>query len=211
MLFLNGLQGTLPFATKVLVSLSTFFTDYALYVFAGLVLSLAAVFLARFIFPAFATTLDAIMLRLPVLGNVIMKTSLARFSHSFAILFRSGCDVTDCLQQATETIGNCALRTELELAAQKVQSGAALSLALEGSLPPFATGLLRIGERSGNLGKSLDDIATAYDREAQAATDAFIGTLEPALTLMIGGLLAWTVAAMLGPLYGSLSVLGGRL
>ena len=209
--FLDGIQGTLPLATRLLVALSSLFTDYSLYVFLIFVLFASTVFLGRLFVPAFSVALDALILRTPVIGKIITKTSLARFAHSFALLFRSGCDVPDCLRQAGETITNRVLRLGIENASLRVQSGASLSLALDDTLPPFATGLLRIGERSGNLGKSLDDIATAYDREANAATDAFIGMLEPALTLTIGGLLAWTVAAMLGPLYGSLSVLGGRM
>ena len=209
--FLNGIQGTLPLATRLLVALSTLFTDYSLFVFLGVAFLMAILLVGRLIFPAFSLALDALLLRLPILGKIITKTSLARFAYSFAILFRSGCDVPDCLRQAGETITNRALQAGIASASLRVQSGTSLSHALEGTLPPFATGLLRLGERSGNIGKSLDDIATAYDREAHAATDAFIGMLEPALTLMIGALLAWTVAAMLGPLYGSLSVLEERM
>jgi type IV pilus assembly protein PilC len=210
-LFLNGIQGHLPFTTRLLVALSAAFTDYGLFIAAGIGLCAFSLFTGRMIFPSFAVTLDALMLRLPFIGSVIAKTSLARFAHSFAILFRSGCEVPACLQQAQETVGNHALRANIESAALRVQSGASLSLALEGVMPPFAIGLLRTGERSGNLGKSLGDIAVAYDREAQAATESFIGMLEPFLTLAIGGVLAWTVMAMLGPLYGSLSILGGRM
>jgi type IV pilus assembly protein PilC len=209
--FLNGIQGTLPLATRMLVALSTLFTTYSPYVLAGATCAVAMLVLGRLAFPAFAVALDAAWLRLPVIGAVIAKTALARFAHSFAILFRSGCEVPDCLRQAGATITNRALRARLQDAEKRVQAGAALLIALDGVMPVFATGLLRIGERSGRLGKCLDDIAIAYDREAQTATDAFIGMLEPALTVLIGGLLAWTVAAMLGPLYGSLAVLGGRV
>jgi type IV pilus assembly protein PilC len=209
--FLNGIEGHLPFATRVLVFVSAAFTDYGAYILTSLLIFVGAVFLARKIFSAFAIALDGLLLRLPVIGNVIIKTTLARFTNSFAILFRSGCDVPLCLQQAGETIGNRALRVRLEGAERRVLEGASLSLALDGVVPPSAVGLLRTGERSGDLGKCLDDITIAYDREAQNAVDAFIGLLEPCLTLMIGGLLAWTVVAVLGPLYGSLSVLGGRM
>lgn len=210
-LFLEGIQGKLSLATRLLVALSAVFTDYGLGIAAGMCVFAVGIFAGRRIFPSFAVALDAVTLRAPFIGAVIAKTSLARFAHSFAILFRSGCEVPECLQQAQETIGNCALRARIEVAAERVQTGASLSRALEGVMPAFAIGLLQTGERSGNLGKSLGDIAVAYDREAQAAADSFIGMLEPFLTLAIGGVLAWTVVAMLGPLYGSLSVLGGRM
>ena len=210
-LFLQGIDGNLPLATRLLVALSAAFTDYGLWIGGGVCLLAGGVFVARRVSAGFAVRCDAILLRLPFVGKVITKTALARFAHSFSILFRTGCEVPDCLRQAQETVGNLALRAEIVGAAERVQTGASLSRALEGVMPSFAVGLLRTGERSGNLGKSLSDIAAAYDREAQAATDSFIGVLEPMLTLAIGGVLAWTVMAMLGPLYGSLSVLGGRM
>jgi type IV pilus assembly protein PilC len=209
--FLIGIQSDLPLATRMLLALSALFARYGAALAVGLTVMLLTVFLARHLFPGVAIMLDAALLRVPVVGNVMRKTALARFAHSFAILFHSGCDVPACLRQARATVGNRSLRDAIEIAERRVQSGAALSIALDSVMPPFAIGLLRTGERSGRLGKSLDDIATAYDREAQAATDTFIGMLEPCLTLTIGGLLAWTVVAVLGPLYGSLSVLGAKM
>ena len=209
--FIAGLQSHLPFATRVLVILSKALTDYGVIILAGFALAVGGLFGARLLFPVFAAMTDSFILRLPVIGKVIVKTSLARYAHSFAILFRSGCDVPACLRQSRETVSNRALQAGFGEAEQRVQAGASLSQGLDRVMPGFAVGLLRTGERSGNLAKSWDDIATTYDREAQAATDTFIGLLEPSLTLMIGGVLAWTVLAVLGPLYGSLGVLGGRM
>jgi type IV pilus assembly protein PilC len=115
------------------------------------------------------------------------------------------------LRQAGETFRNHVLRDKLEGAERKLTEGAALSAALEGLLPSYAIGVLLTGERSGNLAKSLQDISSACEREAGAAIDTFISFLEPCLTLVIGAMLAWTVLAVLGPLYGSISVLGGRM
>ncbi len=209
--FLTGLEGHIPFATRVLVFASGIFTQY----------SGAALWLAGFILiasygaykfsPPFSLLIDQLFLRLPVIGSVILKTSLARFANSFSLLFRSGCDVPQCLRQAAETVRNRALRQNIEDAETRVIAGSSLSTALGGVLPSYALGVLRTGERSGDLGKSLDDIAVAYDREAMDSMDSFIGMLEPCLTLIIGAILAWTVLAVLGPLYGSLSILGRRM
>jgi type IV pilus assembly protein PilC len=209
--FLGSINGRLPLATRMLIALSNLFANYGIALAVLVAFLCAAIVAGRIFFPAFGVMQDAFILRLPGIGAVIAKTSLARFAHNFSLLFRSGCDVPSCLHQAQNIVGNRHLSACLAIAAQRVQSGTSLSQALDGTLPAFAIGLLRTGERSGNLAKSLDDIAATYDREAQAATDSFIGMLEPALTLAIGGLLAWTVIAVLGPLYGSLSVLGERM
>ncbi len=209
--FLSGIEGQLPFATRVLVSFSVFVADYGALFLAGVLAVLLTLIGARTAYPTFAAKLDGLLLRLPIVGNVIAKTDIARFSHSFSVLFQSGSPAADCLRQAGATVDNRALRANIGNAERRVLDGASLSLALESVLPPFAIGILRTGERSGNLSKSLDDIAHAYDREAANAVDSFIGMLEPCLTLLIGGILAWTVLAVLGPLYGSLSALGGRI
>lgn len=209
--FLNGLEAHPPFATRALI----FFSE-ALSAGGGTLLwltciSVAGLFITRRFFPPAALFCDRLLLRLPMVGPVLMKASLARFANSFSLLFRSGCDVRLSLAQARETLGNQALKNGIERAEERLTSGASLSIALGEVLPAFALGVLRTGEKSGSLGKSLDDIAAAYDREAMESLDAFIGLLEPCLTLAIGAILAWTVIAVLGPLYGSLSVLGGRL
>ncbi len=209
--FLNGIQGHLPFSTRLLVALSSLFTNYGLTTASILILSGGVIYIAKKTIPSFALFCDAVLLRLPFIGNLITKISLARFTHSFAILFDSGCTVRDCMNQSTATLSNRALQQGMRDASEKITSGASLSLALAGIMPRYAIGLLRIGERSGNLNKSLHDISTTYEREAQEASESFIGILEPVLTLAIGAILAWTVIAVLGPLYGSLSVLGGRM
>jgi len=209
--FLNGLEGHPPLTTRALIVLSETFSAHGSAALWLIGLSGAAVCILRQVFPPAALFCDRLILRLPVIGNVLLKTSLARFAHSFSLLFRSGCDVRECLAQARETVGNQALKNAIESAEQRVTSGASLSLALGDVFPPFALGVLRTGEKSGNLGKSLDDISCAYDRESAEAIESFIGLLEPSLTLAIGAVLAWTVMAVLGPLYGSLSILGGRV
>ncbi len=209
--FLSGLDSHPPFATKALIYISETLSAHGgslIFLAGGFIF---ASFCLRKFYPPAAVMYDRLLLRLPVIGNVIKKTSIARFANSFCLLFRSGCDVPQCLRQARETIGNKGLSSSLVKAEESVVFGKSLSAALSGILPPLALGILRTGEKSGDLGKSLDDIAATYDREALEAIDNFIGLLEPCLTLIIGAILAWTVIAVLGPLYGSLSVLGGRM
>ncbi|MDE1900901.1 MAG: type II secretion system F family protein [Alphaproteobacteria bacterium] len=213
--FLDGLDAHLPWSTRALVAVSAATADYGGQAAILLCLGILTIFIARRLSPAILLRLDALLLRTPVIGPIIAKAALARFIHNFTLLFRNGCPTPDCLRQARATTGNAALEFMLGRAEQRVVEGSALSAALPsclpGLFPPYAAGLLRTGERSGNIGKSLDDIATVFDREAQESTDALIGLLEPALTLSIGLVMIWTVMAVMGPLYGSLSVLGGRM
>jgi type IV pilus assembly protein PilC len=156
-----------------------------------------------------ARFVDSTLLRVPVVGEMLRKIALARFMHSFATLYESNIGIVGGLRNARATLGNHALEALLEDAEKQILSGQPLSSALEGILPVFALRVIRIGERSGGLGKSLHDIAHMQYREVNAMTQRLIGGLEPALTLVIGGLLAWIVLAVLGPIYGSLGKLTG--
>ncbi len=210
-IFLDGLGGTLPLASRVLVAVSQGAAAYGMPVFAALMLAVVLFFVLRRFFPPFRAASDGVLAGAPVLGNIIVKTEVARFARSFSILFKSGCDAADCLALAGKVMSNMSLQHRAEDARVRLVHGAPLSLALERVFPSYALGVVRTGERSGNIAKSLEDIAHTYDAEAGYAVDTFIGVLEPGLTLVIGAVLAWTVAAVVAPLYGSLSVLGGRM
>jgi type IV pilus assembly protein PilC len=208
--FLNTIDSELPVITRILITVSDLFAKVWWEFLLAIPLSAFLISFARANSEKAALTTDALLLRLPMLGGIIHKLALARFAHSFAILFQSGIGIVASLRSAKATLNNKALEAVIDDVVQQVQSGQSLSLAMTGTLPHFAVRMIRTGEQSGQLGKSLNDIATAYDREVTDVTERTIGMLEPALTILIGMLLAWTVLAVLGPIYGSLSKLGGQ-
>ena len=203
--FLNTIDGQLPPMTRILIAVSDVFSK-SWWIAGLLFLALAlAAGIARRVSEDAARLIDAAMLRLPMMGSVLRKLTLARFAHSFSILFQSGIGIPECLAGASATLGNRALIAKLDAVSERVRAGSALSSAMSEMFPPFALRIMSIGEQSGQLGKSLADIAATYDREAADATDRMLGALEPALTMMVGALLAWIVLAVLGPIYGNLS------
>lgn len=209
--FLQSLHGDLPATTRALIAVS----DAVRGVLPGFAVlaAIAAVtaMVAYRVSPRAALWLDARLMDLPLIGDVIRKSSIARFCTGLSLLLRGGCEIGKALRLAREAAGNRALAAGLESAAGRVTAGADLSNALQGVLPAFACSLLRTGEQSGDLTKSLSQIADMAARDAQARLNGFVALLEPSLTVAIGGVLAWTVLAVLGPLYGSLSLLGGRM
>ncbi|MDD4616896.1 MAG: type II secretion system F family protein [Alphaproteobacteria bacterium] len=209
--FLSGLGGKLPLASRAFIALSGGMSTYGPALLGLFLLVVIGVFAGRKTFTRVRLLTDGIALSLPVVGNAVSKAEIARFARSFAILFRSGCEPAECLLHAGKVMSNTQLREGVDHARRRLLEGAALSTALGTVFPGFALSMLRMGEQSGDLGKSLDNLASTYDSEASSAIDLFIGTLEPGLTLMIGAVLAWTVFASLAPLYGSLSVLGSRM
>lgn len=203
--FLNDMNAELPRATRLLIGISDFLSQASFPLLAALLSTTAIALLAHRLSRRVALTLDRAMLRLPVIGPILLRFALARFAQSFALLFQSGMKVPEALQAARGTLGNQALTAALDNGNRRLLSGSPLHEALNELFPPFALRMLRHGERNGRLAQSLDDIASICAREAERAADKIIGSLEPALTLFVGGLLAWIVLAVLGPVYSGLA------
>ena len=205
--FLNSMDGHLPMATRVLIALSDAFGAFWWVVGLVVLTAVAAVVVARRVSSRVAQAVDGALLRLPALGLVVEKMMLARFAQCFSILAQSNLSIPESLQGARATLGNRWLEARLDVAAQRIASGYALSEAMKGVFPPFALRVMRVGEQSGNLPKSFADIAAYFEREAADQAERMIGALEPGLTLFVGGVMAWIVLAVLGPIYGSLAAI----
>lgn len=211
--FLTSLSVQLPWPTRVLVRLSGFVVGNWWVLLLGVFAVAAGAALGRRFSGAFALRLDRWFLALPGIGPTLHKLALARFAHSFSLLLTNGADLPGALALSKDVLGNRALVEAAKASEKDVQSGKPLSAAMAVLFPPFVTQMLAVGEKSGNLPGTLRDAAHVHDEEAQAAVDQFIGSLEPALTLFVGLLLAWVVLAVLGPVYGSLGQLsaGGAM
>ncbi len=158
----------------------------------------------------FAFKTDFLALRLPVAGEVIKKMSLALFANIFAVTFQGGIEILDCLESAKRMIGNRCLRQAVDVVRDQVQGGDSLSLAMDttGEFPPMVVQMVKVGEDSGNLEKTLWNIAEFYDRDVDDAVDAMISMIEPALIVIMGGMMAWIAIGVFGPLYSNLGSLG---
>ncbi len=205
--FLNTIKSEQPWPTQLLVNLSTFVMDHGGMLFAGLLAIAALFFVARRMSSSFALRSDGWLLSLPRLGPALHKIALARFAHSLVLLMNSGSDIPSSLATAKTVLGNRALIAAADGAIVSLQAGQSFSSATQFVFPPLAAQMLGVGEQSGALIKTLEDVAYTFDAESQEAVSSFIGALEPALTLLVGAILAWVVLAVLGPVYGSLNQL----
>lgn len=205
--FLTNLGTELPLMTRILIGVADFFAA----AWWGLpLLALGAWFAMKSLranSAAARSRTDGWLLRLPILGGVLRKLALTRFTASLAVLLDSGLTLPESLGIATGTLGNAALR---DLAAQthtQLVQGKAFSLAAAGLYPLNILHMLKVAEKAGILAPTLHAIAQSTETEARDGIAAFLGLLEPVLTLLVGGLLAWVVLAVLGPVYGALEPL----
>jgi type IV pilus assembly protein PilC len=208
--FLKNIDMELPGVTLALIATSAFFGNYFLYILAGLIGLYVFLKAGRVLSEGFRYRTDYIALHLPVMGMLIRKISLSRFCTTFAVLFTSGLEILKCLDAAQRTSGNMVITEALELVRQQVQEGSPLSTAMNasGEFPSLVVRMMKVGEESGNLSGVLEQISEFYDKDVNDAVDAMIQMIEPALTVILGGMMLWIAAAVFGPVYDSFSKMG---
>lgn len=209
--FLKDIGQELPGITVALMATSDFVVNYFIYVVIAIFAALTANRVFRGLSEGYKFRTDMIALRAPVAGSVIRKINLSRFCSTFGVLFVSGLEILKCLEAAQKTVGNRVLYEALESVRTSVQEGSPLSTAMNmsGEFPSMVVRMVRIGEESGNLTHVLEQVAEFYDRDVNEAVDAMIQMIEPALTVILGGMMLWIAAAVFGPIYDSFGKMGG--
>ena len=207
--FLRATTDNLPPLTRAIIFVSEAVSQSWWIVAILLTLAAAGVTLSVRLSSRAAYRLDALLLHLPALGGVLRKLALARFAHHVSLLFKSGLDLLSALAAARETMGNRALAESIATVEESIRVGQPLSESMRraGTFPPLVLRLVKVGEDTGALTATLEQVAQFYDREAEDAIATAIATLEPALTLAVGGIMIWIVLAVITPIYDNLGAL----
>jgi type IV pilus assembly protein PilC len=199
----DDLGAELPWFTQMMVDLSNLLrSPFALV----LVAALAA---AAFLFVKFYQTpigrrrVDALVLKLPIFGDLIQKTTTAQFCRTFSSLTRAGVPILLSLEIVREITGNSIMSDAISTSRESVLQGIPLSLAL-GRLnvfPEMAISMLSIGEETGEMDAMLSKVADFYEDEVEAAVKALTSMLEPAMIVLVGGIVASILIAMYLPMF----------
>lgn len=205
--FIANLDQELPFYTVWLVNTSNFFQEsWHLLIIIPLSIVLLVKGACKFSEDA-AYNYDKILLDMPVFGPIIRKINIARYAQTFGSLYSSGIDVIKALQASKNTVTNKAIYSALEQVEENVLNGQSLSdsFAHSGEFPNLIIRMLRIGEESGNLSGTMEQVSEFYTKDVDEAVEGLITMIEPALTLIMGVMLLWIAAGVFGPIYGSFS------
>ena len=146
---------------------------------------------------------DSIALKLPIVGPLLLKQAMARFTRMFETLSRSGLPILQIFDIVSRTVGNKVLGEGLLKAAESIERGRgiAVSLAETGLLPPLVTKMISVGEESGAIDDMLATISEYYDSEVQDAVEGLTGMIEPILTLGMGGMVLLLMLAIFLPMW----------
>ena len=204
-----GLGGKIPFETRMLMATSNFLVDFWYLV-------ISAQFVIFFVLKYFYNTsnaarfkMDGLLLRIWVLGPVNEKIKVSRFTRYFALMFASGITVLDAINLSKPVVSNSVLEDGIERAWQQISEGSSISEAFKniGIFPPLVVRMLRVGESSGQMDKSLNNVSYFFDRDINDSIDKLEPVLQTSLMASIGLIVMWLALSVLGPIYDTISTI----
>lgn len=193
----------LPIMTKLVINASGFLQQW------GIVLGLVAVgmgiVIGRFIkTPRGKKGLDKAILKIPVMRSFLQTVYVARFGENLATLIAGGVALVEALDITSRIVGNVRYQEIIEEAKTEVENGAQISVALKkypGEFPPIFTQMMAIGERTGNIEKTLTSIVDFYRKEVDRTVDGFLSLIEPLLIVVLGVIVGGLMASVILPMY----------
>ena len=200
----------IPVYTEALIATSDFFEAY----FVDFVVFCVISFLSIKILSknrSIKYKVDGIKLKIPLIGSIITKIEMSKFTRFFGVTFASGIPVLECLQISGDIVKNTVLKTDIERVKEEVSDGKSVYNALASSqyFPSMVLRMFKVGEESGNMTDAMENIQYFYSMEINDSIDKIIGTLQPSIIFVMGGLMAWVIVAVFGPIYGNFDNFGG--
>src|SRR5687768_5616219 len=201
-----GLGAQLPLATRVVISLSDMLVSY------GWVLIIVMGVTAWAIKTYYATengrwVCDAILLKTPILGNILRKVAVARVCRTLSTLMASGVPILDGLDITARTAGNAIIEDAIQLTRSAIERGETISTPLRetGVFPSMVVQMINVGETTGALDAMLSKIADFYEEEVDTAVAGLLTLMEPVMIALLGGIVGGIVIAMYLPIFDLIS------
>lgn len=201
--FFKDLDAKLPLATRMLIGISNFFS-HQWYIPAGIALILFVTFVVLQGTPGGRITRDKMVLRLPLLGDLVRTALLERFCRILSSMLSAGVTLPQAMTVAGTAMNNAVFRVGLADAREAMLRGEGLSepLAATGLFPPAARQMMRVGENTGTLDKQLDTAATYFDRELDHRIKRFSALFEPLVIVFMGVCVGFVAIALVSAMYG---------
>ena len=205
--FLASLGQELPLQTKILIFISDAFVNYWWLIFSLPIVVIAGLISIIKSSPDARYKFDYIKLKLPLTGDILQKIIMARFARYFALMYQTGIPILDAIKICEKIVGNRVIADAISRAHTQINAGDSMSESFQnaGLFPPLVVRMIKVGEGTGALDKSLLNISYFYDRDVNDLMQKLLKLLEPALTVILGLILAFIMVSVLGPVYDSFS------
>ena len=202
--------GTLPAPTRIVMGASNFLRDF--WWLLGAIAAVGTVSYKRYrATESGRLVTDKAALKMPILGNVLRKSGVARFTRTLGTLIGSGVPILQGLEITSRTAGNKVLQIAIEDTSRSISQGDTIAdpLRASGVFPPMVVQMISIGEQTGALDEMLSKIADFYDDEVDAAVEALTAAIEPLMIVIMGGMVGSMLVAMYLPMFKMSSIVGG--
>jgi type IV pilus assembly protein PilC len=196
------MDAQLPAPTRIVIALSGIIQS-------AFLPAIGAIVVLIFLFRRFYKTengkynVDKFLLKVPVIGMVIRKTAVARFTRTLGVLISSGVPILQGLEITAKTAGNAIVQRAIEKTRQSISEGKTITAPLResGVFPPMVVQLISVGEQTGGLAEMLGKIADFYDEEVDAAVSALTSLIEPVVIVLMGVVIGGMLVAMYLPMF----------
>ncbi|HXG73137.1 MAG TPA: type II secretion system F family protein [Gemmatimonadaceae bacterium] len=192
----------LPLPTRIVIGASRFLKSYWWVIGAA---GIVATFMLRryYASPSGKLVIDRLMLKMPVLGDVLRKSAVSRFTRTLGTLISSGVSILEGLEITAKTAGNRVIQDAIMQSRASIAGGDTIAQPLQKSkvFPPMVISMISVGEQTGGLDEMLSKIADFYDEEVDAAVSNLLSLLEPIMIVFLGVVVGGMVVAMYLPIF----------
>ncbi|MEO0142502.1 MAG: type II secretion system F family protein [candidate division WOR-3 bacterium] len=198
----EGVGRELPAMTQLVVKMSNFMKVAALPILIGLI-ALFTIIRRWHKTESGARSMDPLLLKLPVFGDLMRKQAIARFARTLSTLLKSGVPIIDALEITAKSAGNWVIEDAILKARVSIKGGENIAdpLSKTAVFPPMVTQMVAIGEASGGLDDMLEKVADFYDAEVDQAVENLTNALEPIIMVFLGGVVGFLVISMYLPIF----------
>ena len=209
--FVQNMDKPMPGHTKALIAVSDVFIHYWYAVLATPFALFFAIQYATYKSPYVRLKMDALKLRLWLVGPILRKIILGRFANYFALLYASGVTVLDSIKISESIVGNRVIANALGRVGQNIAEGQSISDSIESVnlFPRLVQRMIKVGENTGALDNALMNVSYFYSRDVKESIDRLQAMVEPIITVILGLILGWVMLSVLGPIYDIMGDIGG--
>jgi type IV pilus assembly protein PilC len=203
-----GLGAQLPLPTRVVIAASDNLVAYGPFIFMGLG-AIGYGFTRYYATPAGRYQIDALVLKMPILGMIMRKIAVARFCRTLSTLLSSGVPILDGLDITARTAGNAIVEEAIQKTRSSIERGETVSAPLRETnvFPSMVVQMINVGETTGALDAMLSKIADFYEEEVDTAVAGLLTLMEPIMIAVLGGVVGGIVIAMYMPIFDLISKL----
>ena len=204
-----GLGGEIPLETRALMATSNFLVNYWYIVIS---MPFIIFFILSYLYKTSSKArfkMDGILLNVWLIGPVSEKIKISRFTRYFSLMFASGITVLDAINLSKSVVSNAVLEDGIDRAWQQISEGSSISESFKniGIFPPLVVRMLRVGESSGRMDDSLNNVSYFFDRDINDSIEKMEPIMQTSLMSSIGLIIIWLIISVFGPMYDTISTI----